>query len=212
MKRLAVFGASGHGRVVADAAEASGWHHVVFFDDAWPEISESGPWRVEGDFSAMCSRLPEFDGIFVAIGNNHVRHQKTRELIDAGAGIETLVHPCAYVSQHARLGAGCVVLAAAAVNAGAVVGEGGIINTGAVIEHDCQLGDFVHVSPNAVLAGGVKAGDFCWVGALAGVRQLISLGKEVTVGMGAVVIRDIPKGATVAGVPAVLIRSEPGHA
>lgn len=212
MRRLAVLGASGHGRVVADTAEASGWGQVVFFDDAWPEISESGPWQVDGDFSEMCARLSEFDGVFVAIGNNRVRHSKASELSAAGAQIQTLIHPRAYVSPSASVGAGSVVLSSAVVNAGAIVGDGGIINTGAVIEHDCELGSFVHVSPNAVLAGGVKAGDFCWVGALAGVRQLVSLGKEVTVGMGAVVIRDIPQGATVVGVPAAFIRSEPDDA
>jgi hypothetical protein len=34
--RLAILGASGHGKVVADAAGLVGWDEVVFFDDAWP--------------------------------------------------------------------------------------------------------------------------------------------------------------------------------
>ncbi len=39
MSRLAVLGASGHGKVVADCAELVGWSDIVFFDDAWPKIA-----------------------------------------------------------------------------------------------------------------------------------------------------------------------------
>jgi hypothetical protein len=40
--RLAILGASGHGKVVADAAGLAGWDEVVFFDDAWPGLTQNG--------------------------------------------------------------------------------------------------------------------------------------------------------------------------
>lgn len=36
MRKLAILGAGGHGKVVADTAECCGWEEVFFFDDAWP--------------------------------------------------------------------------------------------------------------------------------------------------------------------------------
>jgi len=46
MKRLAILGASGHGKVVADTAECCGWQAVEFFDDAWPQRQGNGAWPV----------------------------------------------------------------------------------------------------------------------------------------------------------------------
>lgn len=43
---LAILGASGHGKVLADIAELTGWDKVVFFDDAWPEVQRNGAWEV----------------------------------------------------------------------------------------------------------------------------------------------------------------------
>ena len=48
MKRLALLGASGHGKVVADAALAGEWDEVAFFDDAWPQRQRNGVWPVLG--------------------------------------------------------------------------------------------------------------------------------------------------------------------
>jgi len=48
MKRLAILGASGHGKVVADTAECCGWQAVEFFDDAWPQRQGNGAWLVVG--------------------------------------------------------------------------------------------------------------------------------------------------------------------
>ena len=114
----------------------------------------------------------------------------------------SIIHPAATVSDYARVCAGSVVFANAAINACASVGLGVIVNTGAVIEHDCMIGDFAHISPNAVLAGGVILKEQSWVGACASVRQLLEVGEAAVVGMGAVVTKNVPDRLVVAGTPA----------
>lgn len=202
MKTLALLGASGHGKVVADTALAAGWLSVVFFDDAWPGVTKNGHWPVVGDTQALLARLSEFDGVLVAIGNCAIRWQKQQELLSSGARMATVVHPHACVSSLARLGTGTVVMAGAVVNVDAVIGDACIINTGASVDHDCVLANGVHVSPGARLSGIVTVGACSWIGVGAAVRQLIQIGKGVMVGAGAVVVKALPDGQTVVGNPA----------
>lgn len=207
MSRLAILGASGHGKVVADTAECCDWLHVEFFDDAWPAVPRNGGWPVVGDTVALLDRLNEFDGVVVAIGNNRIRNSKLLELQAKGARLVTLVHPAACVSRYSIMGAGSVVFAGAVVNADARVGIGAILNTGCSIDHDCALGNAVHVSPGARLAGGVQVGEQSWIGIGASVRQLIRIGARVVVGASAAVVADVPDDVTVIGVPARVVVS-----
>lgn len=204
--KLAILGASGHGKVVADTAECCGWQAIEFFDDAWPARQENGVWPVVGDSAALMGRLADFDGVVVAIGNNSIRYAKLLELRVAGACLVTLIHPAATVSRYAVIGEGAVVFAGVVVNAEARINLGGILNTGCSIDHDCLLGDAVHISPGARLAGGVQVGDLSWIGIGASVRQLVRIGERVLVGAGSVVVSDIPNYVTVAGVPAQRMR------
>ncbi|MGN7739581.1 acetyltransferase [Pseudomonas sp. 22526] len=202
MKRLAILGASGHGKVVADTAECCGWQVIEFFDDAWPGVTSNEVWPVVGTSKDLLSRVQEFDGILVAIGNNGIRRSKLYELKAAGARLPVLVHPLSVVSRYASIGSGSVVFASAVVNAFASVGEGAILNTSCCIEHDCVVGACTHISPGASLAGGVQIGDASWIGIGASVRQQIRIGDNVVVGAGAAVVSDISDNMTVAGVPA----------
>ena len=208
MKRLAILGASGHGKVVADTAECCGWRGIEFFDDAWPQVSSIGMWPVVGTTQDLLRRAQEFDGVLVAIGNNSVRRSKIDELKASGAQIPSLVHPSSVISRYAKIGAGTVVFASAVVNAYATVGEGAILNTGCSVDHDCILGLCVHISPGARLAGSVNIGDGSWIGIGACVRQMLRIGSNVMVGAGAAVVCDISDNSTVAGVPArAIVRS-----
>jgi sugar O-acyltransferase (sialic acid O-acetyltransferase NeuD family) len=202
-----VLGASGHGKVVADAAECAGWDIVEFFDDAWPERKENGPWLVVGNSADLFRRMVEYDGVIVAIGRNSTRHEKLKSLAAAGAPLVTLVHPAATVSRLVKLGAGSAVLAGAVVNAEARIGSGAILNTGCSVDHDCELGDSVHISPGAHLAGCVKVGDLSWIGIGAAVRQMIRIGSNSVIGAGAAVVADVPSNVVVVGVPARVLPS-----
>lgn len=202
MKRLAILGASGHGKVVADTAEACGWTDIVFFDDAWPSRTTNGIWKVIGTGLDLFKLVREFDGVAVAIGNNVIRQAKLAALVQHGAALATLIHPAASVSRHAIVGAGSVIFAGAVVNPGACVGMGCILNTGCSVDHDCVLADSVHISPGARLAGGVSVGQCSWVGIGACIKQMVILGADVVVGAGAAVVANVDDGTTVVGVPA----------
>lgn len=207
MKRLALLGASGHGKVVADTALEAGWDEVVFFDDAWPQRFNNGCWPVEGTNSDLLAGLGCFDGVIVSIGNCAIRLDKQRMLSEAGGRLVTIVHPSAVVSRYATLGVGSVVMAGAAVNVDVLIGAAGIVNTGATVDHDCQLADAVHICPGAHLSGDVRVGSCSWIGVGAAVRQGLTIGRDVIVGAGGIVVADVADGLTVAGNPARTLRA-----
>ena len=202
MKRLAILGASGHGKVVADAALCAGWLAIEFFDDSRPPATPVGPWRVAGGTEELLGSVALFDGVIVAIGHNRTRMDKQHVLAAAGGSLATIVHPSAIVSPSATVGLGSVLCAGAIVNPFSTIGSCCIVNTGATIDHDCDLADGVHVSPGAHLGGGVRVGAASWIGVGASVRHGAVIGMNVIVGVGAAVVADIPDGVTVIGVPA----------
>lgn len=201
MSRLAILGASGHGKVVADAAECAGWKEIVFYDDNWQTYTFDSAWEVIGGTKELIKVLGKYDGVIVAIGDNLTRLIKLALLFDKGTNVISVIHPNATVSKYSNVGLGTVIMAGVVVNAGTDIGMGCIINTGASIDHDCVLADGVHVSPGAHLAGGVKIGEYSWVGIGSSINQQIQVGSHTIIGAGAAVIKDIPEHSTVVGVP-----------
>lgn len=179
-RKLAVVGAGGHGKVVAELAAALGTYgEIVFLDD-----------RVQGSVNG-----------FPVIGTTLLlENSLSPEQFDIA--LPVLIHPDSTVSPSATVGQGGVVMAKAVVQADSVLKDGVIVNTAATVDHDCLLDAFVHISPGAHLSGNTRIGEESWIGTGACSRQQIRIGSRATIGAGAVVVRDVSDGMTVAGNPA----------
>lgn len=111
-------------------------------------------------------------------------------------------HPTTYCSEDVMIAEGVQLLARSTVLTGTKIGCNAIINTSASIDHDCDIGNHVHIAPGVVLSGGVKIGDNCHIGTGASIIQGVKIGENSLIAAGAVVISDVPRNSRVAGVPA----------
>ena len=201
MAKLAILGASGHGKVLADIALLTDWKEIDFFDDRWPEIAQLECWSVVGNTQRLVQQLDNYDGVIVGIGNNAIRLEKQQWLEQFSAPLVSLIHPNAVVSSFVSIGIGSVVMANAVINPFSSIGRACIINTGSTVDHDCYLSDGVHISPGSSLAGGIKIGSRSWVGIGTNIIQLIEIGDDVIIGAGSTVIHSISSFQKVAGTP-----------
>lgn len=192
MKKIVIYGASGHGRVCADIAKLNGYESIVFYDDDH-EKKKIGKYKV-------VHVLPddEYD-LFIAIGDNKTRQTVTERMKDSN--IVNLIHPSAIIASDVRMGKGIVIMAAVVINSGAVIGDGVIINTYASVDHDNKIRKFSHVSVNAHTAGTVTIGERTLLGIGSSVSNNISVCSDVTIGAGGVVVSDITEKGTYVGVP-----------
>ena len=205
MKRIAIMGASGHGKVVADIAISNGYDEIIFVD-ANPKIKTLGEYQVmlEDDFMAQFSA--DTQDVFVGIGNAKIRRKLQEKLEGMGANVVTLVHPKATVAYDVHIGKGTAVMAGAVINPGTTIGAGCIINTSSSVDHDNVIGDYAHISVGAHTAGTVQVGDNTWLGIGAVISNNINVTSDVTIGAGAVVVKDITEPGTFVGVPAKKIK------
>jgi len=203
MTKLAILGAGGHGRVLADCAQASNlFEEIVFLDDNHPKRDQNLVWPIVGKTSAWLD-YKESHQFALGIGDNQARHTLFTQLTQAGASLPNIIHPSAVISPHAQLGLGNVVFANAVINPNAHIGNAVIINTQVTVEHDCKIEDAVHLSPRVALAGTVSVGSFSWLGIGSSVIHQVNIAPFTQTGAGAVIINDTNAHALYVGVPAV---------
>jgi sugar O-acyltransferase (sialic acid O-acetyltransferase NeuD family) len=209
MREVYVYGAGGHGKVVADLLLAAGEEPISgFIDDGVPPGGLVLGHPVHGPWAWLTSRAAHGPvGIVLGIGDNEVRARIASAVAGIGVEVLTVVHPRATVAPSAALGGGTVIMAGAVVNPDARIGEGVIVNTGAVVEHDVVVGTYAHVSSGAALGGGSELGAYAHLGLGGVLLPGVRVGASAIIGAGAVVTRDIPDHVIAVGVPARVLRS-----
>ncbi|MBX7491467.1 acetyltransferase [Helicobacter turcicus] len=200
MQKMAIFGAGGHGVVVADVLEALKIPYLVIDDAPIPKQLNGISAITKSDFLAL--RDAKEHGVVLAIGNNAVRKNLYEFFMQNDFCLPSIIHPSAIISKTAKIANAVVVMSNAVVNARTQVSAGAILNTASVVEHDCHVGAFAHIAPNATLCGGVSIGALTHIGAGSVVIEGKSVGEHCVIGAGSVVINPIPSFKRVVGNPA----------
>lgn len=206
MKQLAILGASGHSKVIADIALSTFWDSVDFYDDAFPDKALVDNHSIHGGLDKLLEKSHFYDGFHVGIGDNRTRLNVLNQLLRLDLPCPNIIAPSAVVSQSASLGVGISIMANVVVNAKTILGNGVILNTSCSVDHDCNIASGVHISPGAHLAGDVSVGICSWVGIGSVIIQGKVIGDDSIIGAGSAVISNIPSSVTAVGVPSKIIK------
>lgn len=212
---IVIVGAGGHARVVAEAlalSDTAGSQplagHIALQADMSGRLG-----RFLGDDSQLpyLARSCRFViGIgFVDAAGAQRRRILLERLAELSASLVTVIHPQAMVSPSAELAAGVFVAMGAVVGTGARVGRSAIINSAAVVDHDCVIAPNVHIATGARLAGGVSVGEDVLVGAGSVLIQGLRIGACAVIGAGTVAIRAVGPCEVMVGNPQRPIRQPP---
>jgi sugar O-acyltransferase (sialic acid O-acetyltransferase NeuD family) len=209
---LGVYGASGCGRGVMPlvrAASAADPARLTFVDDG------AHPSMVNGescmDYASFRALPGASKSIVLAISDSRIRERLAVRCAADGLGFFEVRASNVVVMDEVTIGEGAILSPFVTITSNVRIGRHFHANLYSYVEHDCVIGDFVTFAPGVHCNGNIVIEDHAYVGAGAMIKQgklgrPLTIGHGAIVGMGAVVTRDVPPGATVVGNPARPIR------
>lgn len=203
--KIAIWGAGGQARVIADILDLLKYSIVGYVDDLNPERKGEIFDRAEilGGREALDALLAQgITKLMVAFGNNAKRLEVADFARAKGFQFPSIIHPSAVVARTAKLGEGVVVFPGAVIGANASVGDFAVVTTLASIDHDSTIERGVLLAPGVHLCGGVQVGARSQMGAGSVAKEKVQIGSDCTIGAGSVVLKNIPAGVTAFGSPA----------
>ena len=163
--KLILIGAGGHCKSCIDVIEQENKFIIAGIVDINTSISDLLGYPLLGHDDDLVKLKLSYDYALITIGQIKTPAIRIR-LLDyvksLGFKLPAIISPRAYVSKHAKIGGGTIVMHDALINAGAIVGDNCIINTKSLIEHDAVIENNCHISTAAIINGGaiVKQGSF----------------------------------------------------
>lgn len=191
MKEIILIGGGGHCKSVIDVIEQEGKFQIIGIVDKLELLGVKVlGYSVIGNESDLADLSKKHRYALVTVGqikSSSLRERLFKLAIKAGFTMPNIISPRAYVSKHAMIGQGTVIMHDVLVNANAKIGENCIINSKALIEHDAIIEDFCHIATNAVINGGAIVGQGSFLGSGVITKQGINVEKNSFIKAGSLV-------------------------
>lgn len=208
--RSIIIGAGTYGEVYLAYLRESGVNIVGFLDDdrhLKGTLIRDIP--VLGGTDLLYSLKDTFhiQAVYCPLGNNRLRTQFLSMAKELGYYIPNYIHPHAILSPNVLIGEGVYILLNTSVMPYVIIKDYVMISMNANIAHHTQLEKGTFISTGANVGASICVHKYSYVGMNAtivtGVKEL---GEDCLIGAGAVVVKDVPRKAVVAGVPAKVLR------
>lgn len=205
MKSIIIVGAGGCGREVANwiediNKEEETWNIIGFIDDDLDALKDfPSKYEIVGKIE---DHEPQNDVYYaMGIANPEVKKIVGEKLLNRGAEFASIIHPSTRNYSEFDFGIGLVTYPNSKIPTGCRIGDFVTLQS-TIIGHDAQLEDYVTVSSSCGITGGVKLRKGCFIADHACIAVGLEVGENSYVGIGSVVIRDVPADVRVFGNPA----------
>ena len=208
MKKIFIVGAGGFGRELLwwikdiNAVKPT-WEIGGFLDDNLHALDEyECDYKVAGTINDW---QPKDDEEFArALGSPALKRKIAAEMKAKGAKFASVIHPTALLSEFAHYGEGFIMFPYSKLSANSTVGDF-VTLLSSPIGHDTLIGDYSVISGNCNVVRNVVIGKDVFLAAGVCIAQDIHIGDGAYLGLGSVVLKDVPPGATVFGNPARIL-------
>ena len=196
MDKIILIGAGGHARACIDVIEQEGQFRIAgFVEKDESTATNSIGYPVIGLDNDLEQLRSIYRYALVTVGQ--IKSPETRikiyKMLNAlEYQLPVVISPSAYMSKHAEIDEGTIIMHGAIVNASVRIGANCIINTKALIEHDAKIGDHCHIATGAIVNGDVEVGEETFIGSGVVTKQTVSIGKRCILGAGCVIKKDVP--------------------
>jgi sugar O-acyltransferase (sialic acid O-acetyltransferase NeuD family) len=210
---IVVIGAGGFGRqmpwIIKDMYDAgtANYRFEGFADDSGDFETVEG-YPIIGTIDHVLSRDSK-PAVVCALGDPRLRKRIMDKCVAGGAKLASLVHPSVMCPEHVTFEDGCIVSAGTIMSTNVRVGFGALVNFGCRVGHDVDIRAFASIMPNVSIGGSTIIGEGSFIGISASIDSRITIGEWSLVGVGSVVVKDVPPRAIVAGVPGRVIGEVP---
>ena len=195
MDEIILIGAGGHARACIDVIEVINEYKVAGLIERDELKSQKVlGYPIIGTNDDLFELRNQYSFALIAIGqlkSAETRIKLFQLMQEMDYTLPVIISPRAYVSKHAKIGDGTIVMHDAIVNANAGVGKNCIINNKVLIEHDAVVGDHCHIATGAIVNGEVNVGSESFIGSGAVTKQSVSIGSRCVIGAGAVIKTDV---------------------
>ena len=195
MDKILLIGAGGHARSCIDVLEEENQFEIAGLIEKGKSISnESLGYPVIGTDDDLKVLRQQYKNALITVGqikSPKIRIKLYKLLKELDFTLPVIVSSQAYVSKHAQIGEGSIIMHGVIINANAKIGNNCIINNRALIEHDAVIGDHCHIATGAIINGEVSVENETFIGSGAVTKQAISIGKNCVIGAGVVLKNDI---------------------
>lgn len=206
-QKCIIIGAGTYGQVYAEYLKDS--YSVLGFYDDNPKVlgEEINGIKVLGVVKEAL-QLDKRIAVFIPIGNNIVRVKLLKEFEDKGFYIPSFIHPQAIVHSSVLLGKAVYILPGTNIMPLTSIGDYCMMSVNTVVSHHTILEQGVFLSFGVNIGASLVLRQYAYVGIGATVMTGVkTVGKRALIGAGAVIIRDVPDGATVVGNPGRVLPS-----
>lgn len=120
----------------------------------------------------------------------------------------TFIHPTAQIYTDHPIGDGSIICPNVIISANVKIGTHVLINYNTTVGHDTVIGNFSTINPNSAISGNCGIGNSVFIGSKTSIREKIHIIDNTIIGMGSVVVKNISKSSTYAGVPVKELTNE----